>query len=265
MNSLLFKQCRLRVGLYPKGLSLVELLVAVVIGLFITLGLSQLFLSMYSTSSSQNTLAQYQDNQRIAIVMLTNTVQLAGFYYNPTVQTPAAALPTPLSANADTSVFVAGTGITGIGTAIGTTAATSDSINVYFSSSGSDNIYNCQGGVAAAGTPTSYINSFSINSSGQLQCTVTSVVAGTATGPGTALVLANGVQSMNILYGVDVMNAGTVSSYLSANAVTAAGLWTNVRTAQITLRFVDPNVINPATTLTTATPWIQTINLMRLS
>lgn len=254
---------------FPKlrqhGFSLIELMVAVVIGLFITLGLSQLFLSMYTTSSSQNMLAQYQDNQRIAIVMLTNVVQIAGYYYNPIAQTAINALPTLLTANADTSTFTAGTGITGVGTATGITPATSDSVNLYFLSSGSDNMYNCQGGLAAAGTVTAFVNSFSINSNNQLQCTVTTIVGNVVTGPSTPLMLANGVQSMNILYGVDITGAGTVSSYLTGNAVQAANLWANVRTVQIRLNFIDPNVVNPATTLTSTTPWIQTINLMRHS
>ena len=252
-------------GLRQQGLSLIELMVAVILGLFITLGLSQLFLSMYSTSASQNTLAQYQDNQRIAIVMLTNTTQIAGYYYNPTAQTANAALPSLVTANTDTSSFTAGTGITGVGDATGTTAATSDSINIYFLSSGSDNIYNCQGGIAAAGTPTAFVNSFSIDANNQLQCAVTTIVANVATGPNTPLVLATGVRSMNILYGVDVANTGTVSSYLSANAVQAAGLWANVRTVQITLNFLTPNVLNPGATMTTSIPWVQTINLMRQS
>jgi|GEM_PF-488705 len=252
-------------GPRQQGLSLIELMVAVIIGLFITLGLSQLFLSMYSTSASQNTLAQYQDNQRIAIVMLTNTTQMAGYFYNPTAQTANAALPALAAANADTSVFTAGAGVTGFGPATGTTAATSDSINLYFLSSGSDDIYNCQGGIAAVGIPTAFVNSFSIDANNQLQCTVTSIVANVATGPNTPLALATRVKSMNILYGVDVAGTGTVSSYLSANAVQAAGLWANVRTAQITLNFFTPNVLNPAVTLTTSTPWLQTINLMRQS
>ena len=52
------------------GFSMIELMVAILIGLFLTLGLSQIFLSMYSTSQSQGNLSQNQENQRLGIVML---------------------------------------------------------------------------------------------------------------------------------------------------------------------------------------------------
>jgi type IV pilus assembly protein PilW len=253
-----------------RGFSLVELMVAITIGLFITLGLSQIFLSMYSTSQSQNTLSAFQDNQRLAVVMVVNTVQAAGYYPSPSSQTAASALSyvgpntfsysTPVADTGDNSTFVAGVGITGAGDGGVTTA---DSIDIAYETSGSDNIYNCQGGTASAATI--FVNSISVNSSNQLVCVVNSIAGVSKPVPSTnALVLATGVTSMTILYGVDVAGLGTTGSYLTAKAVQAAGLWTSVRTVQITLNFTPPTLISGAKA-PTPVAWTQTINLMRVS
>ena len=256
------KNMRLR----QKGFSLIELMVAVVIGLFIVLGLSQMFISMYSTSQSQSTLSQYQTGQTQAIVALTNTVQLAGYYAStPTSATYASTALPAFTNTGDGSSFVAGAGIVGT---TGTGTPEQDTLDIYYQSSGSDNIYNCQGGVTPIGTPTpiytAVVNSFSVNASNQLVCTVS--VGGAA--PTTALVLANNVQSMTVLYGVDTTGAtstpaDTTDAYMTATQVGAAGDWLYVRAVQITLNFCTANVITPAlTSCNTTTPWVQVINLM---
>jgi len=252
--------------LRQNGFSLIELMVAVVIGLFIVLGLSQMFLSMYTTSKSQSTLSQYQTGQAQGILALTNTVQLAGYFAKTptTINYGATALPA-FTNTGDSSVFVAGAGI--VGTA-GTGTPKQDTIDIYYQSSGSDNVFNCQGGVTPIGSPTAIyttvVNSFSVNASSQLICTVS--VAGAA--PTAPLVLANNVQNMTILYGVDTTGAATTpayttDAYMTATQVGAANLWLYVRAVQITLNFCTANVFNPASTSCSSTaPWVQTINLM---
>jgi len=252
------------------GFSLIELMVAVLIGLFLTLGLSQIFLSMYSTSKSENVLSQYQSNQRQAIVALTNSVQLAGYYPATstitTIGPNTSALPaTTNSSPGDGSQFTAGAGIVGT---TGSGTPEQDTLNIQYQSSGSDNVYNCQGGLVTSAT--TVIDSFSINAANnQLICTVT--VAGTTT---ASLVLANNVHSMTILYGVDTTGgsttpppADTTNTYMNAKTVTADGYWLYVRSVQITLNFCTPNVISAgapvaASTCNSPTSWVQTINLM---
>ncbi|PRC91020.1 PilW family protein [Solimicrobium silvestre] len=251
-------------GLRKNGFSLIELMVAVTIGLFITLGLSQVFLSMYSTSKSQNSLAQFQDNERLALVMLTNTVELAGYFASP-LTTTLASLQATAYTNTDGSVFSNGIGVVGKNTY--PTTGTSDSLNVYYQSSGNDGVINCQGQPATTGTSTVFINSFTINSKNELVCAVTPIISGTTGSTTSALVLASNVASMTILYGVDVLGTGTTSSYLTATALnnSSPSLWPNVRTVQITLNFYVANVFNLATAPTTTTAWVQTINIMRAS
>ena len=251
------------VKLLQAGFSLVELMVAITIGLFVTLGLSQIFLGMYSTSQSQGGLALFQDNQRIATVMLMNSIELAGYYNNgtpPTTTTGATTL-LPAATNSDGSSFTAGAGL--VGTSGG--ASASDTINTYYQTGGStnDGLINCQGGTSA--TAVTFINSFSINSAHQLVCAV-STNSGT---PSTPLIIANNIQSMTILYGVFTHpNPGqpsTTDTYMDANAVTTGTYWNAVRSVQLTINFCTAALLNPNAVITypcATTPWIQTINVM---
>ena len=251
------------------GFSLIELMVAVLIGLFITLGLTQIFVSMYSTSQSQSSLLQFQSNERQSILALTNVVQLAGYYAaTPTALTDVNTF-LPAATAADGATFVAGAGIVGT---TGTGTPQQDTIDIYYQSSGVDNVFDCQGANTQVGTPTApdyttVINSYSVNASYQLICSTKKTFNG-ATTTTTALVLANNVKNMTILYGVD-STAGTATplnttnSYMTATQVSAANFWPNIRAVQITLNFCTSNVfISNPTTCTATTPWVQTINLM---
>lgn len=223
-----------------RGFSLIELMVAITIGLFITLGLSQMFLSMYSTANTQRGLADFQDNQRIGVTILTNTLELAGYYF-----LPNSGLPSVTSANADGSSFATNSALVG-------TSGTNDTINIFYQTGGNavDNVINCQGGTSTSAA--TVINSFSINTSNQLVCTVTS--NGTTSSP---LVLANNVTGMKILYGVIGSGQTGISCYLTAAQINAAGAsnWNNVVSTQITLTLLNA-VSN------TSSNWIQTINLL---
>lgn len=261
MNAMtpLYRNAKCQPRVAQNGFSLIELMVAVVVGLFLTLGLSQMFVSMYSTSNSQKSLAQFSDAIRTVAVVLTNNVELAGYYA--TVSSATAATAIPVHTDADGTVFIAGTGIIGKGDGTGT-GASSDTINVAYQTGGYnvDQVINCQGGSAANNTATTYYNSFSVNSSNQLVCTVAAGAAGTAS---TALVLANNVKSMAILYGVaSTSNQNTTGSWLTATQVTAANAWNVVRAVQFSIVF---NVPSTLTTTNATSTWVQTVNLMMQS
>ena len=253
----------LRGRLNQSGFNLIELMIAVVIGMFIVLGISQIFISMYSTSQSQDTMAQFQDNERLASTMLMNSIQMAGYYYTSGVPTSTAS-PLTTYTNSDGSIFTSGNGLVGTGSAVSTA---SDTINTYFASGGADKdgVINCQGGTAPTGTYTTYINNFSINSSHQLVCALSTNGATANTG----LVLASNIQNMTILYGVVTKTGGTTTdTYASAAKVTSNSWWGSVRTVQVTINFCTAGILNPNAKITypcATTPWIQTINIMGLS
>jgi type IV pilus assembly protein PilW len=63
-----------------QGLSLVELMVALTIGLIILAGVSTLFVSSKKTYTTQDRLARLQENARFAMQFLIKDLRLAGYY-----------------------------------------------------------------------------------------------------------------------------------------------------------------------------------------
>ena len=63
-----------------RGIGLVELMIALTIGLFIMLGLGTVFYSMRQTSISSQGLSSLQDSERMAMTFLGNAIQGAGYY-----------------------------------------------------------------------------------------------------------------------------------------------------------------------------------------
>lgn len=92
------------------GFSLIELMIAIVIAMVVTAGAIAVFGNMRSTYTTQDKLGQLQDSQRLALTVLTTTVQQAGYFIDPQKNTglPAASQP-----NKDKSVFTGGVGIVG--------------------------------------------------------------------------------------------------------------------------------------------------------
>ncbi|MGE0082035.1 MAG: prepilin-type N-terminal cleavage/methylation domain-containing protein [Thiohalomonadaceae bacterium] len=62
-----------------KGITLVELMVAMVISLILLAGVSQIFISNRETYRIQNNLARLQENARFAIDLLRSDLSMAGF------------------------------------------------------------------------------------------------------------------------------------------------------------------------------------------
>jgi len=76
-----------------RGYTLIEMLVALLIGLFLLGGLFTLEYGTRRTSSNQTALAQLQDNQRFAMSLLNDVIQAAGYFPNPTPYTAQATMP----------------------------------------------------------------------------------------------------------------------------------------------------------------------------
>ena len=233
-----------------QGFGLIELLVAMLIGLFILLGLTTIFVNMKQAFTSQDQLAQLQDSERLALTMITTTIQSAGYFPDPLVSRPEDAL--PASTGTPTyGTFVAGQGVVGKS---GADATKSDMITVRYVTAPNDGVMDCLGQVNKGTVKASSINTFSISAAGELLC---STDGGTTT---TALV--SNVASMKILFGTDTANAGNGSAdrYLTATQVEAGKYWGNVRTARVTLNLVNPFAAQAGQPATL--DWTQIINLM---
>src|SRR4029077_6333003 len=69
--------CSRRAG--SRGVTLIELMIAVTIGLLIVVVLAQLFLGSRQTFATSDDESRMQDNIRFSQILLTRTVHLAGY------------------------------------------------------------------------------------------------------------------------------------------------------------------------------------------
>ncbi|MGC1389275.1 MAG: PilW family protein, partial [Steroidobacteraceae bacterium] len=201
-----------------RGMTLVELMVAIMIGLFLTGGLLTLVQAMKRTTVNQSGLSQLQDNERMAMTLITDVIKSTGYYTNPLVNTAASSFPV-VNYNANANFTTAGQALVGTGAyAAGTNVVTSRYATAG-TTTGTDNIINCTGNTWAVAA--TFVNTFSLDGNGNLQCTL--IVNG---GQPTTVPLISGIQKMQIYYGVQTNGAAgtnSVDTYMDAASVTAAG------------------------------------------
>jgi type IV pilus assembly protein PilW len=208
------------------GFTMIELMVALLIGLFLMGGLMTLLQNNRKAFSSQSLLGQLQDSERLAMTMMAGVIQQSGYFPDPTLNSPSTSFP------AVGTTFAAGQGLTG------STTAGSDTIIARYATAPGDGILNCSGtsNPATSGANATYSNAFSIAVNGgvsQLICTDQN---------GNQYSLVNGVTNLAVLYGVSTSatNTTNVDTYMTAAQVTAATAWNNVISAKITLTFTNP-------------------------
>jgi type IV pilus assembly protein PilW len=221
-------------GHAQSGFTLVELMVATTIAVFL---LGGLFASLQSTRSAfqnQSALAQLQDNQRLAMTLMADVIESGGYYPNPRTNDAATVMP------------VAGSFATGGQAIFGTysAAAPGDTVTIRFGAGWtgtvSDNVMNCLGGTNTTMAPYDlFVSKFHVDTAtNALWCQAT-------TANGTVVkdvLLVNGIQNMSILYGVTRnVGSGTGScadTYLRADQMTNTD-WTNVCSVRVTLTFTN--------------------------
>ena len=204
------------------GFTLIELMIALLIGLFLIGGLLVLVQAMKRTNTVQSGLSKLQENERLAMTLITNAVQTTGYF------------PDPLN-NAQSSEFPA-SGSFAVGqTLYGTGTGTGDTISVRYATSGTDGVLDCSGNTQPAATLT---NEFSLDANGNLQCQLNVGTAATKT-----ITLVSGLTNVQILYGVQTNPASgnnSIDAYLDASQVTAGNYWPDVISVQVALTFQNP-------------------------
>jgi type IV pilus assembly protein PilW len=205
-----------------RGLSLIELMVAILIALFLIGGIIVVEQGVNLSYRQQNGLSQLQDEERFAMSVLTSVIETAGYYPNPTINNLVTALP------AAAPNFAAGQAIYAPNSAAG---PPTDSIYVRYMTAVGDGINLCDGSAAGNTVYTSQLSLAADPNGGfDLDCTLN----------GNTVTLVNGLTDMKILYGVATGGDNNVTEYLNAQQVSAAGLWPNVTSVQVTLTFTNP-------------------------
>jgi type IV pilus assembly protein PilW len=213
-----------------RGFTLVELMIAVAIAVFLALGLVTIVGAMKISFSNQSGLSQLQDSERMAMTLITDVVQTTGYFPNPLINTAASSFPVT------GSFTFAGQAL--VGTGLITDPAPGNTITVRYLTTGNDNVINCTGNTSGVGVAASFVNTFSIDANGNLSCTLVTNGGAPLTVP-----LIGGLNSMLIYYGVQTNTAvsnNSADTYLDANGVTAGNYWANVKSVKITLTFLNP-------------------------
>ncbi len=215
----LIKQHRLRAE--QGGYSLVEVSVAMAVALFLLGGMFTVLQSTRKNSTNQNSLAQLQDQERIAMTMMTDVIQQAGYY--PNAQTDKIADKLPVSA----AFAIPGQSV------VGGTDAYGDYVTVRYIGDASGNVLDCRGSPIANGVVEEmqfHIKPLNANASAPLTlwCSVNGVDAP----------LVPNVRSLAISYGADISGTNSVSAYLPASQM--APYWTNVESVKLKVGFTNP-------------------------
>ncbi|MGA2397751.1 MAG: PilW family protein [Steroidobacteraceae bacterium] len=233
-----------------RGFTFVEIMIAMALGLFLIGGLLTLVQAMRRTSTNQSGLSQLQDNERMAMQLITDVVQSTGYFTNPVLNTAAGQFP---AATYGPAVFTfAGQGIVG-------NVGAPDIITSRYQTAGTnvgDNVINCTGNASAL--PASFVNQITVVNN-YLTCTLW--VNGAQQPP---VSLVPGITNMTVLYGVQTGNGAATNSadtYLDAAGVNAGPYWNVVKSVQVTLTFINPMFGQPGQTNATVN-FTRTIDVM---
>jgi len=247
-----------------RGFSMVELMIAITIGLFLMAGVLTILQDTRSTNTNQNLLAQLQDAERVAMTMITDVVQQAGYYPNAETIASTTALPVDATfTQAGQSVF---------GGSYGGPNAYGDTVTVRYQGDSTNNVLDCGGSVIAAGTNEDMQFYVSTGNAGEIElyCSING-------GNGVPLVALfepsqsnptapapPGGKWLSITYGVDSNGSGSPNVYLPASSMApGAGTdyWPSVYSVKLTVQFANPLYGQAGQTLQTI-PFSRVIGIM---
>ncbi|WP_199052219.1 PilW family protein [Aquitalea sp. ASV15] len=221
------------------GLTMVELMVAITIGLIVTFAVTSLYVSNQSTSKAQSGHAQMQDNARYAMAQIGRIVKQAGYYdalggtfnasgvYNPTPIDASGNFSSPSIQASDVLAAVNDVAVSGFTASNGLAilnGVTSDEFTIGFltgpQASSGNAMPDCLGNsVTVANTLVKNRFYISVNTIGgvtrpTLMCDVTwngssPSSPNLSTGP-----IADNIERLQILLGVDSDGDGVPNSYL---------------------------------------------------
>lgn len=219
---------------YPfqaRGFGLLDIMISLLIGLFLLSGLISLFISTQQTYTAQSGIAQLQNSQMMAINIISNIAQSAGYYINPLAQTQNVMLPATAAGVLPSQI------------ALQPAVTISPTPNLAISFVAKQSVF---GGSLYANGP----DALAIRSVGAMDCTGNisanlSISVLTVSNNNLLCsvnnqnwqVLVNGVSSMSLLYGIDTTASGSITQYVTAGNVTD---WSKVMSIRATLSFVNP-------------------------
>jgi type IV pilus assembly protein PilW len=218
------------------GMSLIELMVAITIGLMLSIVAAQAYMSASSAQSSQTDLTRIQESARFTFDLVGREARLAGYRDNTwhsSTGTPgnwlnfdtSAAATSHISGTNDAATVTLGGGVTA------TVLNRSDTVTFRYyghdipAATGADgSILDCQGNAIRRNDlleETLYVAADASNGNEPTLFCSTWV---NATGTPTQVALIPGVESLQILYGEDTDQDGVINRYVPIGSVGSLGL-----------------------------------------
>ena len=201
------------------GFTLIELMIAMVLGLFILVGILQISVSSKKTYQVANYSAVLQEDLRSVTNEISRIVRIAGYRSSPSTRIADVFL-------SDATFDVKGQVIIGTD---GETNADSDSLSLRLQGSGDGegvpdgDIIDCIGNAVDA-NDIATIRLEIIKADGLLRCTS----ANETRGDEQSVDLVANIENMQLLYGIDTDNDLYANEYITATAVTVRDLWVNI-------------------------------------
>jgi type IV pilus assembly protein PilW len=230
------------------GISLVEIMVALVLSLILTGGAIQVYLSAKQGYRSQEGYSRLQENGRYALEMIASQLRLAGYRaeaWKDSLDTVFPAYTVSPPTDGTGAVFLASQVIWGTET-VGTLCPASDCVTVRFQGNADGLIENCLGSNVPAANV--MLVTFYRTTDSRLSCKTKNETTGNSPDPQT---LIDGVENLQVLYGVDTDSPPDLyaNKYRTAPQVTTDSEWNSVVSVKIGLVLnTTQNVSNEADT-----------------
>lgn len=229
-----------------RGLTLIELMVAMVIGLVLLSGILTVYLGSKKSYSTRDQVSLMEENARAALRTLKRHIEHAGYSSDSGMLVANYIIPTSVTPNAGTCADGSDNIVKSAVLEDTADAANGDTIGVGFYSDNrvlSDctetNLPNeCRVDQAPDRQATMVYNTFSVRKDAQ---NIPTLYCGGSLNANRQP-LAQGIENIQFRYGVDTNNDGTVNQYMTATAIQAGALWERIKSVQIAIlvRSVNP-------------------------
>ncbi|MGK0270208.1 MAG: type IV pilus assembly protein PilW [Cocleimonas sp.] len=220
---------------HQSGLSLFELLIAMIIGLFLLLGITTSYLSSKKSSITRDQVSVLEDNGRVALEVLANAIQHTGYRSTsliavenpfmtngrPTNYSCGPGFNSVLDATDFPNAIVTNNGLTGDG--IGVVYLGDDSLNT--DCTGNILPEECRVGAGVDSRAHRIYNAFFVNADDNLQCVGSQA--------NDEVTIAEGVENIQVLYGINVDDDTDKSVERYVNATDVGADWGRVVSVQI--------------------------------
>lgn len=227
------------------GLSLVELMVAMALGLLLMTGVIQVFLSSRQTYAANEAMGRLQENGRFALEFIARSARLAG-YTEPVYEGGK-----PLALVRPSCTGLPGSTPTDLCTSTGSGSG-SDSVAFVFQPPVTEGVRRDCLGNAVTGDNRLLINNYFIipevgAKPAALGCRTFNFGGANPPSAMTTGELISGIDSLQVLYGINTSgDARSANQYVSADRVTSLNKWNDVRSVRIAVLANSIETLTPA-------------------